>query len=92
MEISSSKLVEIPREEWNNLRDLYKVDWPRNLVGFYTVDNFMKWTGKDPSIKNLKAFSLDGDYTDGTFLFVVSWLGSFVLTLGYMKFYLKCVI
>lgn len=72
MEISSSKLVEIPRAEWYSLRDLYKVDWPKNLVGFYTVDNFIKWTEKDPNIKNLKAFSLDGDYTDGTFLFVVS--------------------
>lgn len=83
MEISSNKLVEIPKEEWQHLRDLYKVDWPSNLVGFYTLDNFVRWTEKDPNIKNLKAYSLDGDYSDGTFLFVVSfWF--------YFLYRLKC--
>lgn len=66
------KLVEIPVADWPALRDLYKEDWPRNHVGYYTLDNFIRWVNLDPNIKHLKVLSLNGDWSDGTFVIIVS--------------------
>lgn len=67
----SNKLVKIPVESLPALRDLYKKDWPDNLVGYHTVDNYIRWYEKVPDIKNLECLSLNGDWSDGTFLIVV---------------------
>lgn len=67
-----NQLVEIPHEELSILRDMYLKDWPNNLNGYYTIDNFIRWLEKESNIKNLKFYSLNGDYSDGTFLIVVS--------------------
>lgn len=64
------KLVEIPVADWPALRDLYKEDWPRNHVGYYTLDNFIRWVNLDPNIKHLKVLSLNGDWSDGTFVII----------------------
>lgn len=68
----SEKIIEIPTENWPELRDLYLSEWPVNMLGYYTVDNFIKWVEKEPDIKNLHVYSLNGDWSDGTFAIVVS--------------------
>lgn len=67
----SNKLVKIPVGSLPALRALYEKDWPNNLVGYHTVDNYIRWYEKLPDIKNLECFSLNGDWSDGTFLIIV---------------------
>jgi hypothetical protein len=66
------QLTEIPHASLPDLRDLYKKDWPTNHVGYYTVDNYIRWLAVEPAIKNLNIYALNADWSDGTFLIVVS--------------------
>ena len=66
------KLVDIPASEWCNLQEKYLANWPRHMLGYYTIDNFIKWQKIDSNIKNLNCYCLDGDWSDGTFVFIVS--------------------
>lgn len=68
----SDHLVEINRSELPQLRDLYLVNWPENMQGYYTVDNFIRWFEKKPIIKNLVFYCLNGDWSDGTFVAIVN--------------------
>lgn len=66
-------LTVIPPADWPELRDLYVANWPHNLVAYHTVDNFIQWHRRDPSIRNLTFYSLNGDWRkDGTYVIVVS--------------------
>lgn len=65
-------LSEISRADLPCLRDLYLKDWPENLIGYYTVNNFIRWLENDPNIKNLHFYCLNGDISDGTFAIIVS--------------------
>ncbi|XP_065357228.1 uncharacterized protein LOC135951498 [Calliphora vicina] len=44
-------------DELQKLRDLYHRDWPQNCVGYYCLDNFLKWKKKDAQLKNLRIYS-----------------------------------
>ncbi|XP_055838916.1 uncharacterized protein LOC129906945 [Episyrphus balteatus] len=63
-------LIPVPSDELTKLRDLYLKDWPQNCVGYYTLDNFIRWLQKDPQIKALAILTLNNDdwRTDGTFV------------------------
>lgn len=64
-------LTVIPPEDWPELRDLYQANWPANLVAFHTVDNYIQWHRKDPHIRNLTFYSLNGTWRqDGTYVIV----------------------
>lgn len=69
--VEADKLVEIMRSELPQLRNLYQVNWPENMLGYYTVDNFIRWFEQKSKIKNLVLYSLNGDFTDGTFVAIV---------------------
>lgn len=69
--VDADKLVEIDRSELPQLRNLYLVDWPENMLGYYTVDNFIHWFERKTKIKNLIFYSLNGDFSDGTFVAIV---------------------
>lgn len=69
--VQMDSLIEINRSDLSQLRDLYLVDWPENILGYYTVDNFIRWFEKESTIKNLIVYSLNGDWTDGTFVAIV---------------------
>lgn len=64
--------MEIDRNDWIELRKLYQQDWPRHMIGYYTLSNFMRWVEQEPDIKNVHIYSLNGDWTDGTFVVIVS--------------------
>lgn len=67
------KLVEIPCSEWHTLRDIYLRDWPTHIVGYSTIDNYVRWTEFKSDFKQLHIYSLNGDWQhDGTFFVVVS--------------------
>lgn len=70
--VEINELVEIERSELPLLRDLFLLNWPEHMIGYYTVDNFIRWYEKDSQIKNLVIYSLNGDWSDGTFVAIVS--------------------
>lgn len=67
-----SRLSEIHPSNWSALRDKYLIDWPKNMLGYYTIDNFVRWIAIEPNIVNLHVYALDDDWCDGTFAVVVS--------------------
>lgn len=69
---NKSKLVAVPQSELTTLRDLYLQNWPQNCVGYYTLDNFIRWLEKDPNTKALSILTLNNNdwRTDGTFVIV----------------------
>ncbi|CAD7087511.1 unnamed protein product [Hermetia illucens] len=64
------KLVEIPLEGLIVLREMYKRNWPEQEIGFYILTNFIKWLEKKLFLENFHAYSLNGDWSDGTFVIV----------------------
>lgn len=71
----SEELIEVPHCDWIQLRDLFIVNWPEHILGYSIVNNFLEWhqkCDKSSGIRNLKLFSLNGDWRrDGTFLVIV---------------------
>ncbi|XP_053676591.1 uncharacterized protein LOC128726789 [Anopheles nili] len=78
---TTDRLCIIPVDDWSELRDQYRKDYPKHHVAFSTIDNYVRWYEKDPSIKNLTIYCLNGTWRDdGTYLvvdryqlFVYSW-------------------
>lgn len=66
------KICEVPPTQWVELRDMFAADWPRNIYAYNLLENYLQWRERDPKIKNLKVYSLNGDWSDGTFVVVVS--------------------
>ncbi|XP_052899379.1 uncharacterized protein LOC128305807 [Anopheles moucheti] len=64
-------LVEIPRNDWEEWRDLYKRDWPRHEIAFNLVQNYIDWSKRDRKIKDLVLYSLNGSWREnGTFVII----------------------
>lgn len=72
MAIRADRICEIPVDQWPALRDKFKVDWPKHLTGYCTVDNFIRWAQFQPDIKNLHLYCLNDDWSDGTYAAIVS--------------------
>lgn len=65
-------LTKIPPGDWENLRDLYLVNWPESCYGYYAIDNYVKRKRKGISLEKLRILCLNGDWSDGTFIIEVS--------------------
>lgn len=68
----SNKLVKIERHDWPALRDLFAPNSPTTFVPHNLVDNFIRWTDEQPDFPSLIFYSLNGDWSDGTFTAIVS--------------------
>lgn len=69
----ADKLVEIPQYSLIKLRNMFKANWPKNITAYYLLENYMEWLEKVNNMKNLKIYSLNGDWRkDGTFVIIVS--------------------
>lgn len=66
------KITRIQPSDWMMLRDLCKTNWPENIASYQTIDNFIRWYNQDPKLEHVNFYSLNGDWSDGTFLIVVS--------------------
>lgn len=62
--------VEIAPKDWPELRDLY--DFKSDLA-ISTLDNYIRWMEKETTIENLSIYCLNGDWSDGTFVVVVTY-------------------
>ncbi|CAD7092441.1 unnamed protein product [Hermetia illucens] len=67
----ADKLVDIPIQDLTSLRDLYREDWPKYSIGYGTVDTYVRWLNKDPNIPHIRILSLNGDWSDGTFIITI---------------------
>lgn len=66
------KIIEIPRSDLPQLRDLFKQDWPKHIIGHDLVNNYIRWFEQDPNFDEAKFYALNGDCSDGTFIVIVS--------------------
>lgn len=70
---AEDKLVEVPQYSLIKLRNMFKANWPKNITAYYLIENYMEWLEKVNNMKNLKIYSLNGDWRkDGTFVIIVS--------------------
>ncbi|XP_058818234.1 uncharacterized protein LOC131681454 [Topomyia yanbarensis] len=69
--VNEDKLQLIPQSEWIDLRDIYKVDWPKHEMAYNTIQNYINWVKIDSRIKHLKIYSLSDSWRDnGTYIIV----------------------
>ncbi|XP_058120892.1 uncharacterized protein LOC131282153 [Anopheles ziemanni] len=67
----NDQLVEIPRCNWEEWRDLYLRDWPQHELAYNTVQNYINWSKRDPKVKDLSIYSLNGSWREnGTFVII----------------------
>lgn len=70
---AEDKLIEVPQYSLIKFRNMFKANWPAHITAYYLIENYMEWLEKVNNIKNLKIFSLNGEWRkDGTFVIVVS--------------------
>lgn len=67
-----NKLVKIGKSEYFALRDMYYPFRSTSHIGYSTMDNYIRWFEQDPNIQNVAVYCLNGDYSDGTFVAIVS--------------------
>lgn len=68
----TNNLTEINCNDLLILRDLYKSNGPKRYIGYMTLNNYAQWLEKDPNVKHIHIYCLNGDFTDGTFVLTVS--------------------
>lgn len=69
------RLIEVPRADLQRLRDLYLPDWPLHIAGYSVVETCVRWIrqhGAERASRWFEIYSLNGDWSDGTFVCVVS--------------------
>uniref|UniRef100_A0A336MHH5 CSON000006 protein n=1 Tax=Culicoides sonorensis TaxID=179676 RepID=A0A336MHH5_CULSO len=58
--------------DWPNLRDLFKPEWPKHIVPYSLMQNYINWSQKNIAYveKNVEIYCLNGNWNDGTFYLV----------------------
>ncbi|XP_049548227.1 uncharacterized protein LOC125959446 [Anopheles darlingi] len=74
-------LVEIPRCNWEEWRDLYKREWPRHELAYNLVQNYIDWSKHDRKIKDLTIYSLNGSWRENGTYVVIDRIDLYVYTL-----------
>lgn len=66
--------IKIDKNEWKNLRDLFALGKSESFLAYCTVDYFIRFLEIVPDCRDdqIEAFCLNGDWSDGTFVIVVS--------------------
>ncbi|XP_045777318.1 uncharacterized protein LOC123875507 [Maniola jurtina] len=57
-------LVEIPRKKWRELRDLYRNNWPEDVVAYCFLDTQISYPNLT-EFCNVRVYSPEGDMTSG---------------------------
>lgn len=65
-------LVKIKLDDLIELKNLYLPKSPNNILGLSTIENYLRWTEIESNLADFIFYSLNGDVTDGTFVFTVS--------------------
>lgn len=66
------EIVSVPYKSWAQLRDLYASEWPKNILPYHLLQNYIDWHEKDSEFveKNIEVACLNSDWKDGTFYLV----------------------
>lgn len=64
-------LVEIDRKDWPILKQLY-LNIPKSFYAYTSIDTYIRWTEQDPNLDGVNIFCLNGNFSDGTFVAIVS--------------------
>lgn len=70
--MSNDKLQEVPRDDLPKLRSMFLRDWPNHCLGYGTLQNYEHWYKKDPNYSDGRVYCLNGDWSDGSFMVIVS--------------------
>lgn len=71
---AEDKLIEVPQYSLIKFRNMFKANWPEHITAYYLIENYMEWLEKVNNMKNLKIYSLNGEWRkDGTFVIIVSY-------------------
>lgn len=66
------RLVEVSPKDWPNLCELYQSSGSQKYIAYCTLEYYVRRLDKDPSVKYVKLYCLNGDFSDGTFAVTVS--------------------
>lgn len=71
---TTDRLSEIPVADLPKLRDLYKsgTNVTKYNIAFITIETYIRWFKKNPSLPNVQIYCLNDDFSDGTFVLTVS--------------------
>lgn len=63
-ESSSVQIVSITTTEWTALRDVYRKDWPKNSYSYYALENYIRWSRRDPELckREVSIWSIDNNW------------------------------
>lgn len=61
-------LIEIKCNDWIKLKEIFSPETPKSVIGLQTINNYIRWIEIDSNIENLHFYSLNGDWSDGTFV------------------------
>lgn len=64
--------VKIDSKNWSEIRKLYLPETAETILGLSTLSNYIRWNEREAPISNLTIYCLNGDWSDGTFVVLVS--------------------
>ncbi|XP_031627117.1 uncharacterized protein LOC116343273 [Contarinia nasturtii] len=64
----TDQLVQIQRKDLRKLQNLYTPDGTKNYIAYMTISNYIRWLEQNPKLNDVKFYSLNGNFSDGTFL------------------------
>lgn len=70
--MSTDCLIEVPRQDWPKLRDLYIPGKSRSYIAYTALESYIQWITLDADVKHVKVYALNGDFSDGTFAIIVN--------------------
>lgn len=86
-----NKLTEINQRDLPLLQSLYNPNEPDGYIAYTTIDTYIRWFEQNPSLNHdkIKFYSLNGDFSHGTFIVTVSYMEkikSYLKKKNYVKF------
>ncbi|XP_065080135.1 uncharacterized protein LOC135702983 [Ochlerotatus camptorhynchus] len=65
------ELKPISCDDWPELRDMFKHEWPKHEIAYNTIQNYINWVTTDPKIRQLRVFGLNDSWREnGTYIIV----------------------
>lgn len=83
-------LIEASTEKLQILRDRYLKEWPKYIISYYTIDNYINWLINNEDLKDVRFLTVDQNWQEsGTFLIIVRIFKNLNLNLiNYRKIFL----
>lgn len=74
MAAAVDRLVEMQQKDVSILKEMYtSKNKSRTSIGYEAIDNYIRWIEQDENESNyIKFFCLNADFSDGTFVVIVS--------------------